>query len=88
MHKPNMENMINVSKIFEIAQTQKEFSITWIAEDGHRVIVNDAVFTKDDGFYSKGRTMNILCRNSIHMPSRISLKTFWDLIHCRNIKFT
>ena len=64
MHKPNMENMINVSKIFEIAQTQKEFSITWIAEDGHRVIVNDAVFTKDDGFYSKGRTMNILCRNS------------------------
>lgn len=59
-----MENMINVSKIFEIAQTQKEFSITWIAEDGHRVIVNDAVFTKDDGFYAKGRTMNILCRNS------------------------
>jgi hypothetical protein len=55
--------MIHISKIFELAQVQKQFSITWVAEDGHRVIVPEAKFTSG-GFYSKGRTMNIMCVQS------------------------
>lgn len=55
--------MLHVSKIFELAQIQKKFSITWVAEDGRRIFVPEAAFTKG-GFYSKGRSMNIVCTAS------------------------
>lgn len=58
-----MANMIHVSKIFELAQTLGRFSIAWVAEDGHRVIVPDARLTAG-GFHSTGRTMNIVCSGS------------------------
>ncbi len=57
----NKKKMINVAKIFEIAQVVKRFSITWISKDGRRIIVPEAVFTGKDSFYSKGRTMKIKC---------------------------
>ena len=61
---------IHNSKIFEYLQLQKKFSITWIAKDGHVVIVpqaelvnkNEADSDKPkDGMYSKGRRLNIVC---------------------------
>ena len=61
---------IHISKIFELVQLQKRFSITWVAEDGHKVTVPAAELTnkneKDsakpkDGMYSKGRCFNIVC---------------------------
>lgn len=55
--------MIHISKLFELAQTVQRFSIAWVAEDGHRVIVPDAVFSKG-GMYSKGRRMTIVCKPS------------------------
>lgn len=52
--------MIHLSKIFELAQVHKRFSVTWVAEDGRKVFVPEARLT-DGGFYSKGRRMNIVC---------------------------
>ena len=58
------KTMIHVKKLFELAQTQKRFSITWIAEDGHKVFIPDAEFTTKDSFHATNRTMNIKCRQS------------------------
>lgn len=52
--------MIHLSKIFELVQIHKRFSITWVAEDGHKVFVPEAELTKG-GFYSVKRRMNIVC---------------------------
>ena len=61
---------IHNSKIFELVQIKKRFSITWYAKDGHIVHVSEAELTnkkeKDsdkpkDGMYSKGRCFNIIC---------------------------
>lgn len=52
--------MIHVSKIFELAQVVKRFSIAWVSESGRRIYIDDAVFTSG-GYYSLGRTMNIRC---------------------------
>lgn len=60
---------IHNSKIFELVQIKKRFSITWYAKDGHIVHVSEAELTnkkeKDsdkpkDGMYSKGRCFNII----------------------------
>lgn len=53
--------MIHISKIFELASIHKEFSITWIAADGHRVSVSSACCTS---IHSSGSTMNIKCLGS------------------------
>lgn len=61
---------IHNSKIFELLQIQKRFSITWYAKDGHVVYVPQAELTNKneedsekpkDGMYSKGRRLNIVC---------------------------
>ncbi len=61
---------IHISKIFELVQLQKRFSITWVAEDGHKVVVPEAELTNSkesdtdkpkDGMYSKARRFNIVC---------------------------
>lgn len=49
---------IHESQIFEYVQSVKEFSITWIAEDGKKIFVTQAKVTS---FHSSGRTMNIEC---------------------------
>ena len=49
---------IHESQIFEDVQSVKEFSITWIAEDGRKIFVPQAKVTS---FHSSGRTMNIEC---------------------------
>lgn len=55
--------MIHVSKIFKLAQLVKRFSVTWVAEDGHKVFIPKAVVQKES-FYSKGRWLNIVCEPS------------------------
>lgn len=64
---------IHNSKIFELVQLQKRFSITWVAEDGRKIFVPDAElcnkneddsFGPKDGMYSKGRRFNIVCLQS------------------------
>jgi hypothetical protein len=61
---------IHNSKIFELVQIQKRFSITWYAKDGHIVHVPEAELTNrneedtdkpKDGMYSKKRCFNIVC---------------------------
>lgn len=61
---------IHNSKIFELVQIQKRFSIAWVAKDGHVVRVPEAELTNKnepdtdkpkDGMYSKGRCFNIVC---------------------------
>lgn len=61
---------IHNSKIFELVQIQKRFSITWYAKDGHVVRVPEAELTNrneedtdkpKDGMYSKKRCFNIVC---------------------------
>lgn len=52
---------IHESKIFEYIQLKKNFSITWVAEDGRKIFVPDAQVTS---FHSSGRTLNIKCRTS------------------------
>ena len=42
-------------------QTAGEFSVTWVAADGHKVFVPEAVCTS---FHSAGKTMNIRCKAS------------------------
>lgn len=69
--------MIHISKIFELAQTLKRFSITWVAEDGRKVYVPDAAFTSG-GFYSKGRTMNIVCLASGEVR-KVKIETIIEL---------
>lgn len=51
---------VHISKIFELVQLQRRFSITWVAEDGRKIFVPDAELTKD-GMYSKGHRFNIVC---------------------------
>ena len=36
---------IHISKIFELVQLQKRFSITWVAEDGRKIVVPEAALT-------------------------------------------
>lgn len=48
--------MIHISKLFELVQLHKEFSIVWIKESGDRVVVQRATCTS---FHSSGRTMNV-----------------------------
>ena len=61
---------VHISKIFELVQLQRRFSITWVAEDGRKIFVPDAeLINKNDentdkpkdGMYSKGRRFNIVC---------------------------
>ena len=61
---------VHISKIFELVQLQKRFSITWVAEDGRKIFVPDAELTNQnendtaqpkDGMYSIGRRFNIVC---------------------------
>lgn len=53
--------MIHISKIFEVVQELKRFSIAWVSERGERIFVQDAEFRS---FFSMGYTMNIVCRAS------------------------
>ena len=61
---------IHNSKIFELVQVHKRFSVAWVAQDGHIVRVDQAELTNKneedsdkpkDGMYSKGRRFNIVC---------------------------
>ena len=52
---------IHNSKIFELVQIQRRFSITWVAKDGRKVFVPEAELTQKDGMYSKARRFNIVC---------------------------
>jgi len=54
---------IRIAKIFELTQIVKTFSITWVAEDGHKVFIPQAGIGKD-GYYSKGRWINIVSISS------------------------
>lgn len=69
--------MIHISKIFELATLHREFSIVWIAEDGHRVEVRDACCTS---VHSSGSTMNIKCLSSgqIRKVNRCTVVAFND----------
>lgn len=64
---------IHNSKIFELVQLHKRFSIAWVAKDGRIVRVNEAELTNKnqrdtdkpkDGMYAKGRRLNIVCQPS------------------------
>lgn len=48
--------MIHISKIYILAETLPELSITWIAEDGRKIFCPRAKMTS---FHSSGQTMNI-----------------------------
>lgn len=48
--------MVHISKLFELAQTLKTFSIKWVGEDGELVSVDDC---RCSSFHSSGKTMNI-----------------------------
>lgn len=54
--------MIHVSKIFELAQTLKQFSLQWVSERGELIDAPECVCSS---FHSSGKTMNVLL-----LPSR------------------
>ena len=53
--------MIHVSKLFEVVQTHKTFSIEWVNERGGIEAVDDASCTS---WHSEGDTFNIICNKS------------------------
>lgn len=73
---------IHLSKVFELVQVLDEFSITWVAEDGRRIIVPRAVFSgkkkKRDRFYSRGRSFNIICLPSMEIR-KVKLETIIEI---------
>lgn len=56
-----LENMIHVSKLFEVVQTHKTFSIEWVNERGGIEVVDDASCTS---WHSEGNSFNIICNKS------------------------
>ncbi len=54
--------MIHVSKIFELVQTLKQFSLKWVSESGELI---DAPMCVCTSFHSSGNTMNVML-----LPSR------------------
>ena len=46
----------HVSKLFELVQIHKWFSLTWVSEEGELITVDDCRCTS---FHSEGKTMNI-----------------------------
>lgn len=53
--------MIHVSKLFELVQTHKTFSIEWVNERGGIEVVDDASYTS---WHSEGNSFNIICNKS------------------------
>lgn len=52
--------MIHESKLFELVQTHKSFSLQFVAASGELVTVDKCTFTS---FFSAGKTMNIKLPN-------------------------
>lgn len=56
MHRTKNHIMIHESKIFELVQSLKTFSLQWVSEKGELVTVDECTCTS---FHSSGDTMNI-----------------------------
>lgn len=48
--------MIHESKLFEIVQALKTFSLSWVSAEGELVTVDECTCTS---FHSDGKTMNV-----------------------------
>lgn len=68
-------SMIHSSKIHELVELHKTFSIGWIAESGERIHVRKARCTS---FHSSGDTLNLLLIDSgqIRKVNRITITEF------------
>jgi hypothetical protein len=67
--------MIHSSRIHELVEILKVFSIAWVTKSGEKVYVRKARCTS---FHSKGETMNIMILESgqIRTITRISIIEF------------
>ena len=67
--------MVHISKLFEIAETKPDFSITWVAESGEVVHIDHARCTS---FHASGDTMNVQCLASgeIRKVNRYTITEF------------
>ncbi len=54
--------MIHASKIFELVQALKQFSLQWVTEQGELIDAPECCCTS---FHSSGKTMNVML-----LPSR------------------
>lgn len=63
--------MIHVSKIFELVQTLKQFSLQWVSERGELINAPECVCTS---FHSSGKTMNVMILPS-HLVRKVNRKT-------------
>lgn len=48
--------MIHISKLFEVMQALKTFSLQWVSKSGELVTVDECTLTS---FHSSGKTVNI-----------------------------
>lgn len=67
--------MIHSSKIHELVDVLKVFSIAWVSKTGEKIYVRKATCTS---FHSKGDTMNIMILDSgqVRTITRISIIEF------------
>lgn len=74
--------MIHVSKLFEMVQFHKIFSIEWVSERGCIEAVDDASCTS---WHSEGETFNIIFANERHklgeLMTQASVKAAASMIH-------
>lgn len=75
MHQTRTENMIHVSKLFEVVQAIKQFSLQWVSEKGELITVDECVCTS---FHSSGKTMNVMLLPSrqVRKVNRLSITNF------------
>ena len=59
--KPKTKPMIHESKLFEIVQALKTFSLQWVSKKGELVTVDECTCTS---FNSSGKTLNIKLASS------------------------
>ena len=73
--QPISQSMIHVSKIFELVQVLKKFSLQWVTARGELIDAPECVCTS---FHSSGKTMNVML-----LPSRqvrkVNRKTITDI---------
>ena len=67
--------MIHESKIFELAQVLKTFSLAWVAENGERIKVDKCTCTS---FHSSGDTMNVVIQPS-GLVRKVNRKTIVEI---------
>ena len=76
MHRIKIgKTMIHVSKLFEVVQLQKVFSLSWVSEKGELVEVEECRCTS---FHSSGRTMNVqlIANGQIRKVNRYTVTRF------------